>query len=144
MIKLLMLVIGLAIASGAALAQSAPRLAPPRLYLIWERTGAMSKDMAGQRDQIVAVDRKLGASVQARLDAVVEGTSKIYENLTLGIRVTSEGKRIVDRTYPVDFIDEPGRMVRSVIVDHQCQPFDVELTLGTTRKTLKVDLTCGG
>ena len=64
--------------------------------------------------------------------------------MTLGIRVISEGKTIVDQKFPVGFIDKPGRLIRAVIVNHECQPFDVELTLGTAKRMMNVDPTCGG
>jgi hypothetical protein len=134
-------------------AAATPRLGTPRLYLIWNDSGAMSQDLASRalspdgaarKNQIIASDRKLGASLQARLDAVIEAPSGIYDKVTLGIRVTSEGKTIVDQTFPVGFIDKAGRLIRAVIVNHECQPFDVELTLGSAKRTMKVDLTCGG
>ena len=128
-------------------AAAMPRLGTPRLYLIWNDSGAMSQDMAARAlspDGEIASDRKLGASLQARLDAVIEAPSGIYDKVTLGIRVTSEGKTIVDQTFPVGFIDKAGRLIRAVIVNHECQPFDVELTLGSAKRTMKVDLTCGG
>ena len=103
-------------------AAAMPRLGTPRLYLIWNDSGAMSQDMAARalspdgaarKNQIIASDRKLGASLQARLDAVIEAPSGIYDNVTLGIRVISEGKTIVDQKFPVGFIDKPGRLIRA-------------------------------
>jgi hypothetical protein len=134
-------------------AAATPKLGTPRLYLIWNDSGATSQDMApralspdgaARKNQIIASDRKLGGSLQARLDAVIEAPSGIYDKVTLGIRVVSEGKTIVDQKFPVGFIDKPGRLIRAVIVNHECQPFDVELTLGSARRTMNVDLTCGG
>ena len=127
-----------------AAAPTTPRLGNPRLYLIWLNTGAMSQDMAGRKDQIIANDRKLGASVQARLDAVVEAPPGQHDDLMLTIRVTSDGKPIIDESFPVGYMDTGGRMYRAVIVNHDCQPFEVEMTLGSAQRTLKVDLTCGG
>jgi hypothetical protein len=134
-------------------AAATPKLGTPRLYLIWNDSGAMSQDMASRalapdgaarKNQIIASDRKLGASLQARLDAVIEAPSGVYDNVTLGIRVISEGKTIVDQKFPVGFVDKAGRLIRAVIVNHECRPFDVELTLGSAKRTMKVDLTCGG
>jgi hypothetical protein len=134
-------------------ASAAAKLGTPRLYLIWNDSGATSQDMAPRamsqdpaalKNQIIASDRKLGGSLQARLDAVVEAPSGVYDNVTLGIRVVSEGQTIVDQKFPVGFIDKPGRLIRAVIVNHECRPFDVELTLGSAKRTMKVDLTCGG
>ena len=134
-------------------AATTPKLGTPRLYLIWNDSGAMSQDMApralspdgaARKNQIIASDRKLGASLQARLDAVIEVPSGVYDNVTLGIRVVSEGKTIVDQKFPIGFIDKPGRLIRAVIVNHECQPFDVELALGSAKRTMNVDLTCGG
>jgi hypothetical protein len=145
------------IAAGAAMAQASklqpgaqpkagatPKLGNHRLYLIWADSGAMSADLAPQKSQIVATDRKLGGSLQARFDTVIEAPSGVYDDVMLTIRVTSDGKAIIDQKFPVGFIDRPGRLIRAVIVNHECQPFEVETILGGTRRTVKYDLTCGG
>ena len=143
-----------AIAAGAAMAQAqpgappkaaaTPKLGNPRLYLIWADSGTMSPDLAARKDQIVAADRKLGGSLQARFDAVIEAPSGVYDDVTLTIRVTSDGKAIVDQKFPVGFIDRPGRLIRAVIINHECQPFEVEMMLGGARRAIKYDLTCSG
>ena len=127
--------------AGAA---AIPKLGNPRLYLIWADSGTMSPDLAARKDQIVAADRKLGGSLQARFDAVIEAPSGVYDDVTLTIQVTSDGKAIVDQKFPVGFIDRPGRLIRAVIVNHECQPFEVEMVLGGARRAIKYDLTCGG
>jgi hypothetical protein len=140
-------------AKPKATAPATPKLGAPRLYLIWAESGATSQDMAPRalasdsaalENQINARDPKFGASLQARLDAVVEAPSGLYDKVTLVIRVKSEGNTIVDQKFPVGFIDRPGRLIRAVIVNHECRPFDVELTLGNAKRTMKVELTCGG
>ena len=127
-----------------AAAAAIPKLGNHRLYLIWADSGTMSPDLAVRKDQIIAADRKLGGSLQARLDAVIEAPSGVYDGVTLTVRVTSDGKAIVDQKFPVGFIDRPGRLIRAVIVNHECQPFEVEMMLGGARRAIKYDLTCGG
>jgi hypothetical protein len=131
-----------ALFATAAMAQDAGRITGFRVFVIWESSGQMSPDWS-QQPQIVANDRKLGPSVQARVDVVLEiPRSGTMDDHTLGLSVrTGDGQ--TTHSLPVGFFAS-NRMIRSIIVTHNCGPFEVDAALGNSRRKLKVDLTCGG
>jgi hypothetical protein len=125
-------------------AQSTGRIAALRLYLIWDDNGEMSKDLSQQK-QVLATSRR-HASIQARVDIVLEGHKGAVGNDPLRVSVHSQNfnGETQDTTYklPVGYFVD-NRMFRSIIVTHDCMPFEVNATLGQSQRTLKVDLTCG-
>jgi hypothetical protein len=143
------LVVGLGILLTATLADAmeeyAGNIADFRLYLIWDDDGQMSKDLSHQRE-IVAISRR-HASIQARVDIILDGHKGAMGNDPLELSVHSESMNgeTHDTTYelPVGYFAK-NRMIRSIIVTHDCSPFEVNATLGNSHRTLKVDrITCG-
>jgi hypothetical protein len=122
-------------------AEPVSRVAAFRLYLIWEDSGQMSQDLSQRRQQIIANDRRLGASVQARVDIVLEGAKIVSVKDSLEVSVHTDAG---DTTYslPVGYFTS-SRLLRSIIVTHDCNPFEVNAVLGKPHSALKVDLTCG-
>ena len=116
-----------------------------RLYLIWDDNGQMSKDLSDRR-YIIAISGR-HTSIQARVDIVLDGHKGGMTNDPLELLVHSQGMNgeTYDMTYklPVGYFAD-NRMIRSIIVTHDCMPFQVNATLGNSHRTLKVDLiTCG-
>jgi hypothetical protein len=122
----------------------AGNIAALRLYLIWDDNGQMSKDLSHQR-QILATSRS-HSSIQARVDIVLDGHKGAMGNDLLELLVHSQSVNgeTHDTTYklPVGYF-VGNRMFRSIIVTHDCMPFEVNATLGNSHRTMKVDLTCG-
>jgi uncharacterized protein YfaP (DUF2135 family) len=131
-----------ALCATAAWAQDAGRITGHRVYVIWEETGNMSPDWS-QRPQIVANERKLGSSMQARVDIVIEGKREGMIDDTLEVSAKTDDGKVTGYSLPVGFLSS-GKLVRSIIVTHGCNPFSVEARLGKSTRSIKVDLTCGG
>src|SRR5262249_44990996 len=116
-----------------------------RLYLIWDDNGEMSKDLSHQRN-IIATSRR-HTSLQARVDIILDGHKGAMGKDPLRVSVHSQSfnGEAQDTTYklPVGYFAE-NRMLRSIIVTHDCMPFEVNAILGQSHRTLKVDdVWCG-
>jgi hypothetical protein len=129
----------------AATAQDKANINGFRVFVIWEDTGQMSPDWSNRKpaDPIVANDRKLGSSTQARVDIVLEGRPNGMVDDTLEVAVRTDDGKTANYSLPVGFFAK-SRLIRSVIVTHVCNPFEVDAKVGNSRRTLKVALTCGG
>jgi hypothetical protein len=128
----------------AAPASAQSNVAGFRLYMIWDDNGQMSKDLSNQR-YIMAVSRG-HASIQARVDIVLDGHKGAMGNdpLELSVHSQSFNGETHDTTYklPVGYF-AGNRMIRSIIVTHDCMPFEVSATLVSSHRTLKVEPLCG-
>jgi len=139
---------------GAARAAEAPAIEALRAYLIYEDNGRMSDDVTGMADQIIAQDRKNGQSVQIRVDVILRGTpNEIYESApVLHVEARSSlddptGSPSVYEEFPISFF-ATDTLVRSVIVNHECNGFDIEAWVmdgGIRVSNLKqsFSITCG-
>jgi len=132
----------LALFASAAVAQDSARITGFRVFVIWEDTGQMSPDWSRQQT-IVANDRQLGSSTQARVDIVLEGPPNGMVNDALEVAVKTDDGKTAGYSLPIGFFAK-NRLIRSVIVTHGCNPFEVEAKVGSSRRTLKMQLTCGG
>lgn len=136
-----------ALLASAASAQDAAKINSFRVFLIWEDTGLTTP--ASQRrkpgDPIVANDRKLGSATQSRVDIVLEGraTGNVDDMLEVTVRVDSGTMTTTNYSLPVGYFAK-NRQIRSIIVTHLCNGFEVDAKVGNATRTLKVPLTCGG
>lgn len=103
-----------------------------RGFLIYEDTGDLSKNLAKTEDQIVANDEK-GTSIQMLIDVVLTGKpDTLYENnpqLHVVARSNMDGPdapALVDKVFYLTYIAAKGELVRTVVVDHGCNGFDLE------------------
>jgi hypothetical protein len=134
----------------------APKIDRLRGYLIWEESGELSKNVATEESQIVAVDREKGSSVQMLVDVVMTGTPDTYptgEQPFLYVIVRNLGAQMgdppmIDTGFPLSYVGRTGELVRSILVDHNCDGFELEAYVATgsersseIRKTFS--LTCG-
>lgn len=100
-----------------------------RAFLIYEDTGDLSKNLAKTEDQIIANDEK-GTSIQMLLDVVL--TSKPdqpFENnpmLHVVARSNLDQAVLTDKTFPLNYVGSKGELVRTVVVDHGCNGFDLD------------------
>ncbi len=140
--KRLLLASLFAVLASAAMAQDTGRITGHRVFVIWEESGQMSPDWSRQ-GTIIANDRKLGASMQARVDIVIEGKREGMVDDTLEVSARTDDGKVIGHSLPVGFLSS-GRLVRSIIVTHGCNSFSVEARLGRSTRNIKVDLTCGG
>jgi hypothetical protein len=129
---------------AAAIEEHRGSIAALRLYLIWDDNGQMSKDVSRERQVVATTPHH--SSIQARVDVVIDGHKGAMGKDPLEVTVHSQSfeGETQDAKYklPVGYFSE-NRMFRSIIVTHDCQPFEVNATLGNSHRTLKVDLTCG-
>jgi hypothetical protein len=132
----------LTLVATAALAQDAARVTGFRMFVIWEDTGQTSPDWSRQQT-IVANDRQLGSSTQARVDIVLDGPPNGMVDDTLEVAVRTDDGKTAGYSLPVGFFAK-NRLIRSVIVTHGCNPFQVEAKVGNSRRNLRIELTCGG
>ena len=132
----------LALFATAAVAQDTGRITGFRVFVIWESSGQTSADWSRQQT-IVANDRQLGPSMQARVDIILEGRPQGMVDDTLEVSVRTDDGKTTGHSLPVGFF-ATNRMIRSIIVTHGCGPFEVEAKLGNSRRNLKIALTCGG
>ena len=130
------------VTATAATAQDTARINGFRVFVIWEDSGQMSPDWSRQQT-IVANDRQLGSSMQARVDIVLEGPPNGMVNDSLEVAVKTDDGKTAGYSLPIGFFAK-NRLIRSVIVTHACNPFEVEARVGNARRTLKMQLTCGG
>jgi hypothetical protein len=141
-------------ASGAFAAETKIKVDRVRGFLIYEDTGKLSKNLATQSDQIIANDKN-GTSIQMLVDIVLSGPAdQTFENAPM-LHVIARGALddagtppIIDRSYPINYVATGGELVRSLVVDHNCNGFDLEasITLGNKvisdlKKTFSI--TCG-
>ena len=126
---------------SAASAQEA-KITAFKVFVIWEDTGQMSPDWSKQQ-QIVANDRQLGSSMQARVDIVLEGKPNDMVDKPLEVAVKTDDGKTASYSLPIGFFAKK-QLIRSVIVTHGCNPFEVDAKTGSSRRTLKIQLTCGG
>lgn len=125
--RLLPLALGAFLGASPALAQTA-KVDRVRAFLIWEDSGDLSKNVVGQTPRIEANTQK-GMSTQIMIDIVVSGP----KNKTAGKNVMlytwanndqDKGARpMMDLGWPVTYFGDKGETVRSVIINHDCQPF---------------------
>lgn len=136
-------------------AEQALKLDRLRGYLIYEDDGSLSNNVARRTDQIVANDKN-GSSTQMLLDIVVSGpkNSVIDTCAFLYIWMTANGSQVgdramVDKGWPISYVGLKSEVVRSVIIDHECEGFTVntrvDIDQNTLGKTLekRFDITCG-
>lgn len=155
-----MTVQGLSLACAAFLALTAAagaadlKITAINDYLVWEDTGKLSKNLADVTDQIVA-NGEDGSSVQMIVDVVVAGEPNSLHEETPVLVVTasrpegySDEPALVEKRFPISFVGPTGRVYRSVVVDHDCNPFVLRAFLETGGRkgravTRDVGLTCG-
>jgi hypothetical protein len=145
-----------AFAPLTVLAQAAetPDIDRIQAFLIYEDTGKLSKDLSGVVDQIIANDEN-GTSIQMLVNVVLKSKpNQLYENgPVLHVRVTpatiSEVSPVpVPAEYYITYIAAGGELVRSVIVDHNCDGFELEafIEVGGKRTSAfkkSFSVTCG-
>ncbi|PLX35820.1 MAG: hypothetical protein C0606_17125 [Hyphomicrobiales bacterium] len=153
-VKTVSLAILAALATGSAASALEPvKFDRARAYLIWEDTGNLSKNIARKKEQIIANGEE-GSSTQVLIDLVVSGEKNtVYPNPPmLIVYVTNpyeeHGPMMVDKGWSISYVGLKGESVRSIIVDHDCNPFvlharvDNGETIGKEyEKTF--NLTCG-
>jgi len=148
-----MLAVGFLALLPALAHADAPKLKEFRAYLIYEDSGDLSKNLAKTEDQIVANDDK-GTSVQMVVDIVMTGkANQLYENnpiLHVVARSTlddASAKPLVDTEFPLTFMAK-DKLVRTVVVDHACNGFDIDAYMMDGKKKVSeirksFSITCG-
>ena len=131
-----------------------PKVDRFRGFLIYEDTGDLSKNVAKQSDQIIANDEK-GTGTQIIVDVIVTGPkNQTYENapflyVVVNSLTANQGDPpMVDTGYPINFIGNTGQIVRSLVVEHNCNGFTIDAytmvgdkKLSELKKTFNI--TCG-
>lgn len=117
-----------ALLPGMALAD-APKIEKINAYLIYEDSGKVGKNIAGEPDQIVAQDEN-GQSVQMIIDVVLSGKAGgLYEDNPILHVVTKplldEAAKPVNEEFPIVFFAK-DKLFRTVLVNHNCNGFDIE------------------
>lgn len=126
-----------------------------RGYLIYEDDGSLSKNVARRTDQIIANDEN-GSSVQMLLDIVVSGpkSSVIDSGAFLYVWVEAAGaqtgdRAMIDKGWPIGYVGLKSEVVRSIVVDHDCDGFTVNARLDPDENTVgktyskQFNITCG-
>jgi hypothetical protein len=101
----------------------------------------MSKNTAAARQPIIAIDKRLGTSLQVRVDASIEGAPPSLIKFELHMVIRRSGNTILDQTFS-DYFIKP-RMVRAAIVEHKCDDLDVEISMGSQRRRAALSFWCG-
>ena len=147
------LICGLA-APIVAVAAEPPAVDRFRAYLIYEDSGELSKNRAKDVDQIIANDDK-GTSVQMLVDVVMTAkANSLHESnpfLYVVVHSTLEepsAKPLVDIGFPLTFVGNTGELVRTLVVDHNCNGFDIEAyVMDGDKRTSEIrksfSITCG-
>lgn len=126
------MLLGLALLAIAAGPSAAAGLDVDRVrgYLIYEDTGNLSKDVVGRQDQVVANDEN-GTSTQLLVDVVVAGPADtLAEGAMLLVWVRRPFDEpgtpaMVDTGWPLNYIGHTGQVVRSLVIDHDCNPVEL-------------------
>lgn len=157
MTRILATAVLLGLTGAAAPALAAEDLAVDRIrgYLVYEDTGDLSKNVARRTDQIVANDEN-GSSIQMLVDIVVDGPKNelIEGNTYLYVWVTGANYQTgdrpkIDQGWPISYVGLTGEVVRSIVVDHDCEGFEVRARLDDGERQIgrelvkRFDLTCG-
>jgi hypothetical protein len=140
--------------SVLAQAPEAPDIDRIQAFLIYEDTGKLSKDMSGAVDQIIANDEN-GTSIQMLVNIVLKSKpDQLYENgPVLHVKVTpatmsEAGPEPAAAKYYITYVASGGELVRSVVVDHNCDGFEFEafIEVGGKRTSAfkkSFSVTCG-
>jgi hypothetical protein len=138
-------------------AEAQPPLKIERLnaYQIWEDSGELSEKVPKDTDQITANGDK-GSSTQMIVDTVVSGPKgEVVEpfgqlHVWADAVFPPEGQPagLIDQTWPLNFVGMSGLVYRSVIVSHECQPFDFSAQIIQGNKkgpvvTRRLNIFCG-
>lgn len=136
-------------------AEQALKLDRVRGYLIYEDDGSLSKNVARRTDQIVANDEN-GSSTQMLLDIVVSGpkNSVVDTGAFLYVWVTADSSQVgdramVDKGWSISYIGLKSEVVRSVVIDHECEGITLNTRMDIDQNTLgktlekRFDITCG-
>ncbi len=125
-----------------------------RAFLIYEDTGDLSKNVAKTADQIVANDEK-GSGVQILIDVILTAKKdQLFENnpmlhvLARSIMDGADAPPILDKTFPLNYVGSTGELIRTVVVDHNCNGFELEAyVMDGKKKTSELkksfSITCG-
>jgi hypothetical protein len=125
-----------------------------RAYLIYEDTGELSKNKAKVADQIVANDEK-GTSVQMLMDVVLTGPANTTYETPLYLIVVAHAlgdktgdPAMIDTGYPITFIGATGEAVRTLVVEHECEGYEIEAYVMAGDKRVselkqRFNITCG-
>lgn len=144
----------LALSPAAAAELATPSVDRFRAYLIYEDSGELSKNMAKREDQIVANDEK-GTSVQMLVDVVMAGKAgQLYENNPFLYVVVREmmaetgAPPMIDTGFPLTFVGQTGELVRTLVVNHNCNGFEIEAYImdgdkRTSELKKTFSITCG-
>jgi hypothetical protein len=90
---------------------------------------------------IIAIDKRLGASLQIRIDASIEGTLPPSKNFELRTVIRRNEDTIFDQTFS-DYFIKP-RVIRAAIVEHKCDYLHVEVSMGSQRRVAALSFWCG-
>ncbi|WP_237154520.1 hypothetical protein [Oryzibacter oryziterrae] len=155
--KLFAMTAAAALVALALPAEAKPPVKIERLnaYQIWEDSGELSEKVPKESEQITANGDK-GSSTQMIVDTVVSGPKGELVEPTAELHVWAaavfppEGQpaNLVDQTWPLNFVGMSGLVYRSVVVSHECQPFDFSAQLIQGNKkgpvvTRRLNIFCG-
>ena len=122
-------------------------------YLIWEGNGKLSKNIARRTDQVIANGEE-GSSTQVLVDLVVAGgKNTVYEDSPLLLvwvtdPLDSSRPAFVDKGWSISYVGLTGETVRSIIVDHDCNPVTLHARIDAgdvigREVTKELNITCG-
>lgn len=121
-------------------------------YLVYEETGTMSKNVARSAERIEA-NTQAGFSVQMIVDVVVSGPkNELVEGSPLlfvwvvGADAQPGDPAMVDVGWPINYIGATGEIVRTIVVDHDCNGFEVHARVDGmpgSERMHRFDLACG-
>lgn len=106
-----------------------------RAFLIWEESGDLSKNVVGSTPRIEANGPK-GMSSQIIVDIIVSGPKNTMPKGQLILYASADrdqdkgARPMVDVGWPITYFSAKGERVRSLIVDHMCQPFTLSVRVG--------------
>jgi hypothetical protein len=145
--------------SSPVAAQGAPSVAVEdvRVQLFLERSGKLSDNIVGSKKayhNTVIGEGDAGEPAESVLVTLVitgpknaKSSDKIARDLA-SVTVTQQSKQgpkvLLRRAYGGFLFGEQGRVHKAFFVDNAtCAPLEIDVKLGRSRKTAKVDFTCG-
>jgi hypothetical protein len=146
-----------AAAQGTAPASAAVAVEDVKVQLFLERSGKLSDNIVGSKKAFhntIIGEGDAGEPAESVLVTLVitgpknaRSSDKIARDLA-SVTVTQQSRQgpkvLLRRAYGGFLFGEQGRVHKAFFVDNAtCAPLEIDVKLGRSRKTAKVDFTCG-